>query len=167
MPDLSEGFRLVPAGEIEGVVYRVCPARYRENVVSMRGSYTHGARYNIKGYFGALCVSISVETARREAERYSTIRPKGGFVEAAIELRLNRVIDLTKPSLLRRIVIGLEQLTKVNHSIPQEIGLSAWETGIQALMVPSAADRGKRNLAVFLDNQRPIWRVELRKLAEH
>ena len=88
-------------------------------------------------------------------------------MEASIELRLNRVIELTKPSLLRRIVIGLEQLTKVNHSIPQEIGLSAWETGIQALMVPSAADRGKRNLAVFLDNQRPIWRVELRKLAEH
>lgn len=166
MPDLSLILRSAPADKFEGVVYRVCPALYRENVVSMRGSYLHGARYNIRGYFGALYTSITADTARREAERYFTVPPKSGFVEASIELRLTRVVDLTKTALLRRVGIVRQRLTSSSYSVPQEIGLRAWENGIEGLLVPSAADRGKRNLTVFLDNQRPVWRVELRHLTE-
>ena len=76
--------------EFSGTVYRICAARYGDNLVSMvsmRGSFLHGARYNIRGYFGTLYTSLSKETARREMARYFTVAPRGGFVEASIRLR--------------------------------------------------------------------------------
>jgi len=65
---------------------------------------------------------------------------------------------------LRRAQIIWEQLIETRFSITQEIGLRAWETGIEALLAPSAANPAERNLAVFLDSQHPIWRVELKRI---
>ena len=161
MPDLQAFFRSTPVIEFSGTVYRICPARFGRNMVSMRGSVLHGARYNIRGYFGALYTSLSKEAARREMARYFTVPPIGGFVEASIGLRLSRVVDLTNHTLLRRAHIGWEQLIESRFPITQEIGLRAWENGIEALLAPSAANPEEHNLAVFLDNQRPLWRVEL------
>jgi RES domain-containing protein len=92
MPDLRAFFRTAPVSEFSGTVYRICPARFGGNVVSMRGSLLHGARYNIRGYFGALYTSLTKETARREMARYFTVPPIDGFVEASIGLRLSRVL---------------------------------------------------------------------------
>jgi RES domain-containing protein len=161
MPDLRPFFRTAPVSEFSGTVYRISPARYSSNMVSMRGSLLHGARYNIRAYFGALYTSLSLETARREMARYYTVPPIGGFVEASIRLRLNRVVDLTNRRLLRKAGIGWKQLVDSRHIIPQEIGLRAWESGIEALLSPSAADPAENNLTVFLDNQHPVWGVEL------
>jgi RES domain-containing protein len=161
MPDLREYFRTVPLSEFSGTVYRMCPARYAGNLVSMRGSFLHGARYNIRGYFGTLYTSLSRETARREMARYFTAPPLGGFVEASILLRLSRVVDLTNTRLLRKPGIDWGQLAGTRYTITQEIGLRAWESGIEALLAPSAAHPAERNLAVFLDNQRPLWEVAL------
>lgn len=161
MPDLREFFRLAPCSEFSGTVYRLCPIRYSGNMVSMRGSFLHGARFNIRGYFGALYTSLSLRTARQEMAKYFTVPPIGGFVEASISLRLSRVVDLTNRRLLRKAGIAWEQLIESRFTITQEIGLRAWETGIEALLTPSAANAGERNLAVFLDNQNPSWQVEL------
>jgi RES domain-containing protein len=161
MPDLRAYFRTVPVSEFSGTVYRICPARSAGNLVSMRGSFLHGARYNIRGYFGTLYTSLSLETARREMARYFTAAPRGGFVEASILLRLNRVVDLTNTRLLRRPGIEWGQLIGTRYAITQEIGLRAWESGIEALLAPSAAHPAERHLAVFLDNQRPLWEVAL------
>jgi RES domain-containing protein len=163
MPDLRAFFRAAPVSEFSGTVYRICPARFGDHLVSMRGSFLHGARYNIRGYFGALYTSISRETARREMARYFTVAPVGGFVEASIRLRLSRVVDLTNPQLLRKAGIGRDELIETRRAVTQEIGLRAWESGIEALLAPSAAVPEERNLAVFLDNQRPLWSVELRE----
>jgi hypothetical protein len=95
---------------------------------------------------------------------YYTVPPIGGFVEASIRLRLNRVVDLTNRGLLRKAGIGWKQLIDSRYIIPQEIGLRAWESGVEALLAPSAADPAENNLTVFLDNQRPVWRVELTSL---
>src|SRR5215472_10619118 len=62
--------RSAAVGEFSGTVYRICPARYAGNPVSMRGPFLHGARYNVRGYFGALYTSLSKETARCEIARY-------------------------------------------------------------------------------------------------
>ena len=161
MPDLRAYFRTVPVSEFSGTVYRICPARSAGNLVSMRGSFLHGARYNIRGYFGTLYTSLSRETARREMARYFTAAPRGGFVEASILLRLNRVVDLTNTRLLRRPGVEWGQLIGTRYAITQEIGLRAWESGIEALLAPSAAHPAERHLAVFLDNQRPLWEVAL------
>jgi hypothetical protein len=127
----------------------------------MRGSVLHGARYNIRGYFGALYTSLSKETARREMARYFTVPPIGGFVRASIGLKLSRVVDLTNRRLLRKAQVAWEQLIETQFTVTQEIGLRAWEAGIEALLAPSAANPAERNLAVLLDNQSPLWRVEL------
>ena len=164
MPDLEAFFRSAPLTEFSGTVYRICPARYERNAVSMRGALLHGARYNIRGYFGALYTSLSPAAARREIARYFTVPPLGGFVEASIALRLGRVVDLTNRRLLRRAGIRWEQLIETRFLATQEIGLRAWESGIEALLAPSAADPAERNLAVFLDNQQPSWRVALTEL---
>jgi RES domain-containing protein len=165
MRDLRAFFRSAPVREFSGVVYRVCPMQFSGNLVSMRGSLLHGARYNIRGYFGALYTSLSRETARREMARYFTVPPVGGFVEASIGLRLSRVVDLTDRKLLRQARTRWEHLLETRFTVTQEIGLRAWETGIEALLAPSAAHPTEQNLAVFLDNQRPLWRVELAKIA--
>jgi RES domain-containing protein len=167
MPDLRAFFHSAPVGEFAGTVYRICPAQYGGNVVSMRGSLLHGARYNIRGYFGALYTSLSPETARREIARYFTVPPIGGFVEASIELRLHRVLDLTNRSLLRQARIAWKHLIQNRFFATQEIGLRAWENGLEALLAPSAANPAECNLAVFLDNQRPPWKVHLTKVAAH
>ncbi|MGA2591726.1 MAG: RES family NAD+ phosphorylase [Bryobacteraceae bacterium] len=165
MPDLGAYFRTAPLSEFSGTVYRICPARYGGNLVSMRGSFLHGARYNIRGYFGTLYTSLSKETARREMARYFTVPPKDGFVEASISLRLSRVVDLTNRRLLRKAGIAWEQLIAARHTITQEIGMRAWESGIEGLLAPSAAHPAERNLAVFLDNQRPLWEVALTSIS--
>ena len=64
------------------MVFRICPAGRVLNTLSMRGSFLHGARYNIRSYFGALYTSLERETARKEIERYYTVPPRDGFVEA-------------------------------------------------------------------------------------
>jgi len=53
--------------------------------VSTARLVSHGARYNIRGYFGALYTSLSRKTARREIARYFTVAPVDGFVEASID----------------------------------------------------------------------------------
>jgi RES domain-containing protein len=134
-------------------------------MVSMRGALLHGARYNIRGYFGALYTSLSRETARLEMARYFTVPPLGGFVEASIALRLSRVLDLTNRKRLRRTGLAWERLIEPRFLLTQELGRMAWESGWEALLAPSAADPQQQNLAVFMDNQRPPWRVELAELA--
>ena len=49
-----------------------------------------------------------------------------------------------------------EQLIGTRYSITREIGLRAWENGIEAMLAPSATHPAESNLAVFLDNQRPL-----------
>jgi RES domain-containing protein len=164
MPDLRAFFRSAPASSFAGTVYRICPARYGGSLVSMRGSFLHGARYNIRGYFGALYTSLSRQTARRELARYFTVPPIDGFVEASIGLRLSRVVDLSDRGVLRRTRIASRKLIETGFTITHEVGLRAWESGIEALLAPSAANPAERNLVVFLDNEHPAWRVELKNI---
>jgi len=167
MPDLRSFFHDAPRKEFSGTVYRLCSARFAAGVVSMRGAFLHGARYNIRGYFGALYTSFTRETAHREMARYFTVPPEGGFVEAVIRLRLSRVVDLSDRRLLRKAGVEWDQLLSPRLPHTQEIGLRAWESGIEALIAPSAANPAERNLAVLLDNHYPGWRVELASVAPH
>jgi RES domain-containing protein len=69
------------------------------------------------------------------------------------------VVDLTNTRLLRKSGIEWGQLIGTRYAITQEIGTRAWENGVEALLVPSAAHSTGRNLAVFLDNQLPLGEV--------
>jgi RES domain-containing protein len=161
MPDLRAFFQTAAVIEFSGTVYRICPARYTANLASMRGAFAHGARYNIRGVFGALYTSLSLETARQEIARYFTVPPMNGFIEASINLRLTRVADLTNRRLLRRAGIHHEDLIAPTFTVSQEVALRAWEAGIEGMLAPSAANFSESNLVVFLDNQHPPWTVKL------
>lgn len=167
MANLLAFFRSAPVQEFSGTVYRICVGRYAGNVVSMRGSFLHGARYNIRGYFGALYTSLSKDLARREIAQYFTVPPIDGFVEASIGLRLNRVVDLTNRTLLRKARIRWDELIQAGYSVTQEVGLRAWESEIEALLAPSAVNPSAQNLVVFLDNQHPLWRIQLAGIVTH
>lgn len=164
MPDLAAFFRRAPRQVFSGAVFRICAARYGGNTASMQGSLIHGARYNLPNYFGALYTSLEIETARREIARYYTVPPRDGFVEAVIELRLSRVVDLRSKRLLRTVGLKPQDLTGNRYFISQEFGLRAWEAGLEALLVPSAAVPNAANLAVFLDNQQQGWRITLQQI---
>lgn len=161
MPDLRSFFRAAPVVGFSGTVYRICPALFAMSVVSMRGAFAHGARYNIRNYFGALYTSLSLDTARSEMSKYFTVPPIDGFVEAAIDLQFTRVVDLTNRRLLTRAGISHEDLITSSFTVSQEIALRAWEARIEALLVPSAATSRQANLVAFLDNQHPAWTVRL------
>ena len=167
MPNLLAFFRSAPVQEFSGTVYRICVGRYGGSVVSMRGSFLHGARYNVRGYFGAMYTSLSKEIARREIAQYFTAPPIDGFVEASFRLRLNRVVDLTNRMLLRKARIKWDELIHAGYSVTQEVGLRAWESGIEGLLAPSAVNPSAHNLVVFLDNQRPLWLVQLTGIVTH
>jgi RES domain-containing protein len=155
MSDRGAFFASARSQRFDGVVYRVCSAGHIRSLLSMRGAYLHGGRYNIREYFGALYTSLAPATARQEAARYYTVPPREGLVEAVIGLRLSRLIDLTSRG---------EELTSESYLMSQELGRRAWEDGVEALLVPSAAVAGAANLVLFLDNQEARWRVELRAL---
>jgi RES domain-containing protein len=151
----------------QGEVHRLCVSLYRYNTLSMRGAWERGARYNVRNYFGALYTSLEVETARAEMRRYFTIEPDRGFVWAVIKVKLTRIVDLAERRRLPQLGIRATDLTGDSYTVSQELGLRAWESGIEGLMVPSAAVPGAKNLVIFLDNQRLHWTVLLRALAEH
>ncbi len=130
----------------------------------MLGAFRNGARYNLAGAFGCLYTSLELETARAELSKYFTVLPRGGFLEAVIRVRLNRVLDLTDPRTLRGCAIQPEELTSASYLAAQAVSLRAWQSGVEGLLAPSVAAPGGRNLAVFLDNQTPGWRIELRQL---
>jgi RES domain-containing protein len=127
----------------------------------MQGAYLHGGRYNIQRYFGVLYTSLDLDTARREFDRYGAIPLKDGLMEASIELELTHVLDLTDSRVLSLLRVNAHQLVGDSYVVPQEIARQCWEVGIEGLIVPSAAVTGARNLALFMDNQRPGWHIRL------
>jgi len=163
--DLRLFLQHAPAEEFRGSVHRLCISLYRNRTLSMSGARDCGARYNIRNYFGALYTALDLATARAEMRRYFTVEPDCGLVEAVIDLELTRVVDLTKHSALRRLGVRSVDLTGERYAVCQEFGLRAWECGLEGLLVPSAAARGRKNLVVFLDNQQPAWSVRLRSVA--
>src|SRR5262249_30548736 len=103
--------------------------------------------------------------AQREMARYFTVPPLGGFMEAAVRLRLSRVVDLTNRKVLRQASVAAEELAGQAYVVTQEIGQRGRESGGGSLIVPLAARPRESNLAVFLDNQHSRWLVELTKVS--
>ena len=163
MTDLRPFLERAPIVEFQGSVHRLSVSIYRNRALSMIGAWNRGARYNIRNYFGALYTALDPDTARAEMRRYFTVEPDCGFVETIADLRLSRVVDLTAHR-LGRTGIRRRDLVADSYTVCQEFGLRAWEIGLEGLLVPSAAVRGRKNLVVFLDNQQPGWGIRLRNV---
>lgn len=163
----ADFFRSVRRDSFSGTVYRVCRRKYEAHICSMQGSFLYEGRYNMKGYFGALYTSLELDTAKHEMGRYYTVPPKDGFTAAEIRLQLTQVVDLTDRMVLHLAGAKIRSLVTDDHTVCQEIGRMAWEAGIEALKVPSAALDGKTNMALLLDNQQPGWTIGLLSAAPY
>lgn len=82
----------------------------------------------------------------------------------AIEIRLHSVLDVRAGLVRQRLRISLKRILTVDwrkemsaglEPLTQTIGRAAAATGLEGLIVPSAADSKGHNLLVFPENLRP------------
>lgn len=118
-----------------------------------------GGRYNPPNEFGALYTSLDAATATKEAARGLAFRgidptqfPVGARWVYELEVKLEAVIDLSDSAVLEKLGLDLDALTGSDVRITRSIAAQARSSGYQALIAPSAASPGSKNLIVFVDN---------------
>lgn len=150
-------------GPLSLVVFRI--VREGLDPLGTTGSFKAGGRYNPPNEFGALYTSFAAATAAEEVAKGLRLRgvDPGKFLEGdywiyELELNLENVLDLTDAGVLERSKISYASLVGSEINRTRDIATQARELGYQALVVPSAAAPGDKNLVVFLDklNKAPI-----------
>ena len=148
-PDLARS-------SISAIVFRV--VREGLDPLATTGSLKAGGRFNPPNEFAVLYTSIEGATATREVARGLRQRridpdqfPHGSWWVYELEVKLESVLDLTDPNVLKRIRISESSLTANDISATRAIASEARKGGYQALLVPSVAVAGSKNLVMFLD----------------
>lgn len=149
----------------EAVTFRSCSPRYANEPDLLRGegSRRFGGRWNPVGV-AMLYTSLTPEVAMAETlahHRYYGLPIEGVMprVFVAIEVRLQVVLDLRVPMVLRRLGLRPRSLVKVDwrrdvragrRPLSQSIGASLRGAGFEGMVVPSAALAG-HNLVLLPD----------------
>lgn len=143
----------LPRVSVQGRFYRMVPAAEADKLLSTEGSFENGGRYNRAGEFGALYLSDDAKTCEQEKMKQAggqkdRIQPQ---VLGAIEAELGGVLDLTDGENLQKLGLTLEALTdEEDCAAARQVGAMAYNAGIYALLVHSAAGGGK-DLVIFED----------------
>ncbi|MBI3077716.1 MAG: RES family NAD+ phosphorylase [Deltaproteobacteria bacterium] len=137
------------------------PQYLRDRASSTEGSKLYGGRYNTKGAFGALYCGERPGVCSAELRKATAGRTLAPFVLASLRVKLQRVLDLTDRTVLRRLGVRSKDLVSPDWTLTQDLGRLAREAGFEALLVPSAAAPG-RNLVIFPDHLDPASSVQLR-----
>lgn len=170
-PEVVELFdrivELVPrAIEFNGTIVRSVGTKYANagEFLSGGGAAKYGGRWNQPG-LRAVYASLDIITATLEAYQnflnygfsLSVIRPR---VTAGATAKLSAVLDLTDPTVRRKVGFTLTELVEEDWSEIQAAGEEAWtqaigrgcrEAGFEAILVPSARRNGGKNIAIFPD----------------
>lgn len=150
-PNLAALSLLTPVS-FEGVVYRVVFERFKDKVLSTEGNRFYPGRYHPLGETGILYASLTQETAIKEIERHASHNMlQERLITAKINVRLHKILDLTKTSNLQRLGLSKEDLISSDYSVTQALSIAARQAGFQGLIVPSAASKGD-NLIIFENN---------------
>lgn len=136
-----------------------------KEILSGRGAELCGGRLNFRGSFPVVYGSIAEDTALKESEarakRYGLVVRKPRIL-VAIELKLQRVLDLRRADVRRHLGITLKELQhedweklqdRGTESLSQALGRAAFDLGAEAVMIPSFAHRGGVNVAWFPRNK--------------
>ncbi len=122
------------------------------------GSLRAGGRYNPPGELGVLYTSLDRATATKEVARGLRLRgvdpkqfPAGAWWVYELQVELEAVLDLTDPDVLEKLGIERDALAATDLRATRRIAAEARSAGYQALLAPSAAAPGAKNLIVFLD----------------
>jgi RES domain-containing protein len=126
--------------------------------LAITGSLKAGGRFNPPNEFAALYTSLDASTAAQEVARGLRQRgidpaqfPEGSWWLYELEVKLDSVLDLTDASVLTRIGLAENSLTGNDVSAARQVAAEARRHGYRALLVPSAATPGARNLVIFSD----------------
>jgi RES domain-containing protein len=163
----------------EGVVFRSMGLRYanEEDATSGAGASLYGGRWNPVG-LATFYASLSIELAGAEAlatSRYYRTDPARTLprVDAAFDVRLQRVLDLTERRVRRRLRVTITALKTLDwraannrgeEALTQAIGRCAAAVGFEALIVPSSEVPRGRNLVAFPAELRKGSRIRPRGL---
>lgn len=125
--------------------------------LAISGSLQAGGRFN-PHVFGALYASLEASTAVQEVARGLRVRgidpqqfPPAAWWCYELGVQLGAVLDLTDPAILREVGLSADTLTGSDLGRTRQIASEARRTGFEALLVPSAAAPGGRNLVIFAD----------------
>ena len=151
-----------------GVAYRSTSLRYANSgdLLSGLGSQLNGGRWNPIGCCEAIYASTMPDTAMDETlahHRYYglpiyTALPR---VFCAINVRLTRVLPLIDGQVRRFLRVSYDRIIREDwrkeqdhgsEAVTQAIGRIAFATGVQALVVPSAASPHGEGLVIFPAN---------------
>ncbi len=136
----------------ERSVYRAVVERFKDKALSTEGNRFFPGRYHLPGEGGILYTSLTKEIALKEIERHAArTMLQGKLVMAEINIRLDKVLDLTQASTLKILGLSKNDLISSDYSITQAISMIAREAGFRGLIVPSATSGGN-NLIIFENN---------------
>jgi RES domain-containing protein len=151
-----------------GDVYRFAIPRWatRAQLLSGDGALRAGGRWHFAGAFRAVYASLSPETALAESlahyRRFDiAIRTAMPRTISAIVVSLRRIGDLNDGLVRRKLGVSYAHMLQEEwwsrqslgkEALTQCIGRSAFEAGLEGLLVPSAAMVGGRGLVWFPDN---------------
>lgn len=146
----------LPRSPLSAVVFRV--VREGLDPLATTGSLNAGGRFNPPNEFGALYSSLDVATAVKEVARGLSQRgidpdrfPEGNWWVYELEVKLEAVLDLTDAAVLQKSGLQQDSLAGSDVNATRKIAAEARERGYEALLVPSAAASGSKNLVIFLD----------------
>jgi RES domain-containing protein len=158
-----------------GVTFRSVELEHAspEQILSGEGSLKYGGRWNARGSFPVIYSSTQPGTAVEEAFQLATeyelapddLKPR---LTCGIEWNLSRVIDLTGSNLPPWLKLAdwmQENFSRINDSgcetLCQALGRAARNSGMSALICPSARVAGGVNLVAFRDRLRTAETLRL------
>jgi RES domain-containing protein len=159
----------------KGSTFRSVELEYAspEQILSGEGSLKFGGRWNAPESFPVIYSSTQPGTAVEEAFQLAAdyelapddLKPR---ITCGIEWNLSRVIDLTGgglPAWLKLADWMQENFSRINESgfetLCQALGRAARNSGVSALISPSARVTGGVNLVVFRDRLRTAESMRL------
>lgn len=138
--------------------YRIVNARYAAEMDEMVHTILYSWRYNPRGEFGVLYLSISPDCAYREKlkqvhGRKQDLPPQ---LIGTFRINLTGCLDLTNTSFLKKLHLSTDQLIDpTDFSVTQIIAREARSSGFEAIIAPSAIGEDCSTLVVFKDKLVP------------
>jgi RES domain-containing protein len=165
------------AHELNVEVFRVAGPRHTTaaEIVSGKGAFIAGGRWNPIGEMNVVYLSREPETAMKEALEHfryfglpiSKALPK---VVIAVSVKIERLLDLTVPDISAGLPIPMSELVAVDwralmarniEAASQTLGWAAYAAGFQGLKVPSKPDPKGENFLVFPESLTKTCRLEV------
>ena len=156
---------------LEGIGYRSVTWGYagRKAILSGEGGYQFGGRWSPPGIFRAVYASCMFETATQELLYGQRVKglPLQGILPRiflSFEFRCEQGLDLTEDGILEAWGLTATALTTCDwlaaqeqgrQAISQQVGLWAWQAGVEVMKVPSAAHAEGANWVFFPENFKP------------